>query len=231
MYTQLSNKDEFYRHSWVIDILQRLVSENEFKTLIDIGAGPGIYAEFIKSLGVKYTSQDFMLILENERRYPGLLDKKFQYQKMDITCDVLDIPEDKKFDIVLCTEVLEHVPDPARVFIKLSKLVDNQGYIVLSCPLISVMHQAPFWFQSGLSPYWFQYWAEQSDIEIVSIEIYGDYIDMMVQEVSRLFSFHRGLSPFLWILIKIIKSFRFRIQESTLTSGGLGVLVIAKPKH
>jgi hypothetical protein len=53
----------------------------------------------------------------------------------------------------------------------------------------------------------------------------------MVQEVSRLFSFHRALSPFLWILIKVIKSFRFRIQESTLTSGGLGVLVIAKPKN
>ena len=42
--------------------------------------------------------------------------------------------EDNSFDVVLCTEVLEHVPDPGRVIRELLRVATPEGRVVVSIP-------------------------------------------------------------------------------------------------
>jgi ubiquinone/menaquinone biosynthesis C-methylase UbiE len=41
---------------------------------------------------------------------------------------------DGSFDVVLCTEVLEHVPDPARVVAELTRVAGPEGRVIVSIP-------------------------------------------------------------------------------------------------
>jgi 2-polyprenyl-3-methyl-5-hydroxy-6-metoxy-1,4-benzoquinol methylase len=114
----------------------------------------------------------------------------------------------EKYEVVLCTEVLEHIPDPVRAFKKLSNLASSRGYVLISVPFLSLMHQAPYWYSSGISPYWFEYWAKEYDLEIIKLEVSGDYIDLMKQEVARLLDFKYFPKLLRFILPKTIEVFR-----------------------
>jgi hypothetical protein len=91
------------------------------------------------------------------------------------------------------------------------------------------MHQSPYWFSSGLSPFWFEYWAEELNLEICELEVSGDYIDLMQQEIARLLYFKktiRGLTR----LSKLVKFFRSRLPSEVLESGGFGTMCVLRQK-
>ena len=92
------------------------------------------------------------------------------------------------------------------------------------------MHQSPYWFSSGLSPFWFEYWAEKLDLEICELEVSGDYIDLMEQEVARLLCFKkpiRGITR----LSKLVKFLRLRLPSEVLESGGFGTMCVLRQKQ
>ena len=92
------------------------------------------------------------------------------------------------------------------------------------------MHQSPYWFSSGLSPFWFEYWAEKLNLEICELEVSGDYVDMMEQEVGRLLYFKkpiRGITK----LSKLVKFFRFLLPSEVLESGGFGTMCVLWQKQ
>jgi SAM-dependent methyltransferase len=63
---------------------------------------------------------------------------------LDYLCDLTAIPvEDGRFDRVVCNQVLEHVPDPARVLAELNRVLKPGGRIMLSAPLFYEEHQKP----------------------------------------------------------------------------------------
>jgi SAM-dependent methyltransferase len=62
----------------------------------------------------------------------------------DIVADLHDLPvEDESFDFVLCTEVLEHVADPARVLSELHRVLRPGGGLLLSVPFVGELHEDP----------------------------------------------------------------------------------------
>jgi hypothetical protein len=131
---------------------------------------------------------------------------------------------------VICTEVVEHVPDPVALIKKLSALTNSGGYILVTVPFLSLMHQSPFWFSSGLSPFWFEHWAEKLNLEICELEVSGDYIDLMEQEISRLLNFKkpiRGITR----LSKLVKLFRRLLPVGVLESGGFGTFCIMRQRQ
>ena len=140
----------------------------------------------------------------------------------------LALPADARADVILCTEVLEHVPDPIRAFEKFSKLVNSGGYLIITVPFSSLMHQAPYWFQAGLSPFWFEYWAKEFNIEVVELTVYGDYIDQMSQEMTRLFPFLRHFPGATKATSWLLEKYRNRLSKEVLSSGGYGVLFVGK---
>ena len=228
MYKRVINTgNDSFRDTWVRVALKNLKSKSQLSSLLDIGAGLSPYKDSAVDLGYVYKSHDFGgYVPSASQKVGGLHSASWDYPKHDFVCDILALPVDARADLILCTEVLEHVPDPVRVFEKLSKTVNSDGYLVFTVPFSSLMHQAPFWFQSGLSPFWFEYWAKEFNIEIVELTVYGDYIDQMSQEMSRLFPFLRHIPGAIKVTSWFAKKYRKLMSDEVLTSGGYGVLFV-----
>ena len=65
-----------------------------------------------------------------------------------IIADAHHIPRpDATFDTVICTEVLEHVPDPRQVVREMARVLRPGGVLVLAVPFVYPVHGAPadFW--------------------------------------------------------------------------------------
>lgn len=152
--------------------------------LLDAGAGEQRYRKHCGHL--RYVSQD-------HEAYDGHGDgvgghvETWTYGNTDLVCDISQIPEpDCSFDAVLCTEVLEHVPDPALALAELARLTRPGGRVILSAPFGSFTHFAPYHFCTGLSRYWYEHHlAKLGFTDIVTLPN-GNFFEFLAQEIRRL---------------------------------------------
>jgi SAM-dependent methyltransferase len=72
----------------------------------------------------------------------------------DVRCDATALPfRGDGFDLVLCTEVLEHVPDPEATMGEIQRVLRERGTLVLTTPLtwgVHAPHDFHRWTDSGL---------------------------------------------------------------------------------
>jgi hypothetical protein len=228
---------DYQQHSKVKNVIhQREWVEHEIlfaslgvleNRVLDVGAGLSPYKSHLVMNGFHYVSHDFNSYVPDSKANPGLQDASWIYPKHDYNCDILEIPAEKEFSLVLCTEVLEHVPDPVAALRKMSELCQVNGYIIITCPFLSLMHQAPYWFSSGLSPYWIKHWSREFNLEVIKVEVCGDYVDLMIQEIVRLLTCRfpiRGI----FRLVSILHLFRPLIPKQIKDSGGFGTLAVLR---
>ena len=225
-YQQVPNTSNAgFRDEWVGKALLRCKPESTAPTLLDVGAGISPYKPVALRHGYTYRSHDFSSYVPSEAS-PGLQDESWQYPSHDFVCDITRIPDEAMSDVLLCTEVLEHVPDPVRAFERMAELVKPAGHLVVTVPFISLMHQSPFWFQAGLSPYWFEHWADEVGLDVVELTVQGDYADLMSQEVARLLRFERRIPGLGRAGGAVAKRLRRFLPPAVLESGGFGTLFV-----
>ncbi|MCY0149678.1 class I SAM-dependent methyltransferase [Hoeflea sp. G2-23] len=152
------------------------------ESLIDIGAGECDNAPLCEHLD--YTSQD-IAEYDGAGNSKGLHTKKWNFKKIDLICDLYEIPEDRSWDNVLCSEVLEHVVDPVRAIQKMARIVSPGGRIVITAPFNSLTHFAPYHFCTGFSEYFYRHHFSELGFEIEKIEPNGGFFDFMDQEIGR----------------------------------------------
>lgn len=197
--------------------------------LIDIGAGPMPYRNLIENLGLHYHSHDFEMY-KADVSDPGLQSAEWPVYGHDFVCDITAL-DAQGFDYAMCTEVLEHVPNPVAALESIAKSVTEGGEILITLPFSSRMHQAPYWFSAGLSRYWFEHHAPLNSLEVKSITIAGDFVDQMISELEQLLNPIKigglGLGR---LLLKIIKKnenyLRSQLPRELLESGGIGIYVV-----
>ena len=227
-YQQIRNTgNEDYRDLWIKNTITKLSSDSSGSIVLDVGAGLSPYRGIAEKLGWNYLSHDFSAYIPSEESQ-GLQNESWDYVEHDYVCDILEIPLSINPKLVLCTEVFEHIPDPVRAFQRISLLLEKDGYILITVPFMSLMHQAPFWFQSGLSPFWFEYWAKENNLKVTELTVYGDYVDLMSQEINRLlgsFLKIRGLGR---VISWIVRRFRRILKQEILSSGGFGVAFLGQ---
>lgn len=87
-------------------------------------------------------------------RYGDLFDTR-EYVTMDIepgqnvsmVGSIEDIPaEVESFDSIVCTQVLEHVPHPARAAREMYRVLRSGGYAVVTVPQMNELHEEPYDF-------------------------------------------------------------------------------------
>lgn len=101
--------------------------------VLDAGAGRQIYRS--KFAGMTYEAADF------ER-----VDKR--YAKSTYVCDLASIPvASDRYDAVLFTQVMEHLPEPDRVVRELHRVLKPGGLLLYTGPLFYEEHEIPFDFQ------------------------------------------------------------------------------------
>ncbi len=175
----MRNKNETIRLEWVAQQLRLLPSKS---TILDVGAGECQYKEFCSHLD--YVSQD-VAVYDGKGDQSGLQTGEWDFSQIDIRCDLLDIPEDRKFDAILCTEVLEHVPDPIAAVRKLARLAKDGGTIIVTAPFWSMTHFAPYHYATGFSSFFYRHHFEELGLEVVTLQANGGYFDFLEQELSR----------------------------------------------
>lgn len=147
------------RDRW-ISIQAKSVS-NKSKVL-DIGAGSCPHRE--KFNHCEYFTQDFAQLSDDE------IQDQEGYGKIDFVSDILDIPvPDKSYDVILCTEVIEHVPDPVSAIKEFSRILKPGGTLLITAPLMSGLHQEPYHFYGGYTKYWYKKFLTENSFAELNI--------------------------------------------------------------
>jgi SAM-dependent methyltransferase len=134
----------FYRSSW-----SRFYNYHEYRLkkfvrgisdtvrpgdqLLDVGAGDCQYKKYFAGK-CKYLSQDV-----------GGIDRCFTYDKIDIHCEIYEIPlPDASVDVILCTQVLEHLKYPVKAIREMHRLLKPGGRLCITVPFAADEHLVPY---------------------------------------------------------------------------------------
>lgn len=192
------NIDEDNRNAWLAAILRELPKGLR---LLDAGAGQLRNRRHCGHLD--YISQDFCQYV-GELGGEGLHNSFWDTSRIDLVSDITAIPApDVSFDAILCSEVLEHVPDPMRALDEFTRLLRVGGVLILTAPFSSLVHQAPYHFCSGFSKYWYMHHLERRGFEIVELRANGDWFDCLELELARLGGLERARGNWSWPLAYI----------------------------
>ena len=170
--------------------------------ILDAGAGELRNKPLCKHLN--YVSQDFARY-DGNGDGKGLQTGKWDTSRIDIISDILAIPEhDRSFDAILCSEVLEHIPDPIKALDELARLLKPRGKLILTAPFSWLVRFAPYYYYSGLSCYWYEYHLNQRGFQIEQLAPNGDWFNYCHQELTRLGSMARQYGDWIWPLAYVL---------------------------
>lgn len=192
------------REHWVRGMLQQIPAG---QSILDVGAGECIYKKYCDHLD--YLAQD-LAHYDGKGNAKGLQTKTWNFNRLDFVCDLYDIPEDRQYDAVLCTEVLEHVVDPVRAIEKMAGLVKPGGQLLIASPFCSLTHFAPYHYATGFSEYFYRYHLERLGYRMDVVEPNGGYFDFIDQELGRITKIQRNYarwfpSPLTFVVFQTVR--------------------------
>jgi 2-polyprenyl-3-methyl-5-hydroxy-6-metoxy-1,4-benzoquinol methylase len=228
-YQTENHSNENARIKYVESKIAETLKSRPGTNFLDLGAGLSPFRPFIETNGGRYFSQDFSSYIPNAEEF-GLQNKDWNYPSHDYVCDIADFEPGYLFDNLICTEVLEHVADPIAVLQKISQIVMPDARVIITVPMLSLVHQAPHFYSAGLSTFWFKKWAPTFGLQINEIVISGNFADLLDQEIlrglSQLPRFYRNRF-FLAIKDLFTRSVRKYADPGVLQSGGYAIFVFA----
>lgn len=147
--------------------------------VLDIGAGTCPYRALFAHCD--YKTHDF-------KRYTGeKLGGTKEYGKIDYESDICAIPvKDNSFDVIVCTEVLEHTPEPIEALREMSRILKEGGRLFLTAPLGSGLHQLPYHYYGGFTPEWYKHFCSKFGLYVSEISSNGGFFRLLAQECARI---------------------------------------------
>ena len=156
--------------------------------VLDVGAGSAPYRSLFAHC--EYKTQDFSQLRDDQLRYGG-------YAPLDFVSDAKNIPvPDASFDAVICTEVLEHVPEPIAVVREFGRIVAQGGRLILTAPLGSGIHQEPYHFYGGYTQFWYEHFLSEAGFKVITVTPNDGTFRHIAQETIR---FVRMSMPFSFV--------------------------------
>ncbi len=175
----VGSKNAATRDAWVALALAALPPGAR---LLDAGAGE---CQYKKDCGhLKYVAQD--IAVYDGKGDTGLQTGSWDFSQIDIVSDILHIPEpDGSFDAVLCTEVLEHLPDPVRALDEMARLLRPGGIFIITAPFWSLTHFAPYHYATGFNRYFYEFHLGRLGFDIIELTPNGNFFECVGQELRR----------------------------------------------
>lgn len=174
-------RNEAARKSWVESKLTRLPAGLR---ILDAGAGEQQYKKYCTHL--QNVSQDF-------GQYDGIGDNvglqmgKWYNSNLDIVGDIVDIFEpDDSFDVILCKEVFEQLPNPVLAIQEFFRLLKSGGQLLITAPFCSLTHFEPYHYATCFNRYFYEKHLADNGFQSVVIESNGNFFEFVAQEVRRI---------------------------------------------
>jgi SAM-dependent methyltransferase len=137
--------------------------------VLDAGAGDCPYKLYFSLM--RYESADFCQINK-------------VYGEITYVCDLTTIPvEDNRFDLILCSQALEHVPEPGKVLEEFLRVLKPGGSLWLTTPLFYEEHETPYDFYR-YTRYGLQYLLEKAGFSIRRIDWLEGYFGTLAYQLS-----------------------------------------------
>lgn len=211
-----TNSDQA-RIDWVSKALQSIPSGQR---ILDAGAGELRLKQYCSHLD--YVSQDFCQY-EGSGDGTALQTGAWDTTKIDIVSNIVSIPvPDASFDVVLCSEVLEHIPNPVAAIQEFARILKPGGTLLLTAPFCSLTHFAPYHFAAGLNRYWYEEHLPANDIHIQEITPNGNWFEFIGQELSRARFVSKTYSSALLGWLMLASSYPLRAMLSLLSKSDRG---------
>jgi ubiquinone/menaquinone biosynthesis C-methylase UbiE len=164
--------NQYNRDMWVEGKAKKIT----LSKILDAGAGTGRYKKLFDHC--EYYSTDFCR------------ERSTLYSKMDFVSDIMFIPIcNESFDVVLCTEVLEHTAEPIRIIEEFGRILKVNGILLLTAPLGAGLHQEPFIYYGGFTPYWYRKFLTKYGFRNIKIMPNGGFFRHYGQESQRFLSY------------------------------------------
>jgi len=119
----VGDKGSDYHEQLVIPGAIKLFSPQKGEKILDVGCGPGILSNYLRNLGHTVVGLDI---------HPDLPANDPNF----INCDI-NLPwpiENSSFDLVITTDVPEHVYDPAHILREAKRVVNSDGKLIFGVP-------------------------------------------------------------------------------------------------
>lgn len=193
-------------------------------SLLDLGCGDSPYRELVSPYVTRYLGCD-----------------PVAQSRPNVVADGAGLPfRSGSFDSVLCTQVLEHVPDPLAVVKEIARVLRPGGVALITTPLNSGIHLAPHDY-SRLTEFGLRHLSELAGLKVEALEERGGRIAsaaqavLLVFEVDRMPSRHLGAA----LMRRAIRLLCFAIERWALPldrrfrkeGNPLGYLLLAGKPH
>jgi len=141
--------------------------------VLDAGAGKQPYRQHFAHC--RYETADFEKV-----------DKK--YAQSTYVCDLSNIPvEDNRFDAVVFSQVMEHLPDPLAVLVELRRVPKPGGRLFYSGPLWYEEHEQPYDFYR-YTQFALRYLFDKAAFEVEELRWLEGYLATVTRQLRRMAS-------------------------------------------
>lgn len=139
--------------------------------VLDLGAGDSPYRELFAH--TEYITSDW-----GESAHSGA-------RNVDLLAPADAIPvADESFGVVLCTQVLEHVPEPGAVLRECRRVLHPDGILALTVPLLWELHELPYDFYR-YTPAGLEHLLRTAGFEVLEVKPRGDAFTSLAQLVDN----------------------------------------------
>lgn len=203
--------------------------------ILDVGAGTIRYKKYFQDC--IYHTQDF-----KQYKDPS---GNFQYGMIDYVSDIIDIPVgDNSFDVIICTEVFEHIPRPDLAVKEFSRILKSGGELYITAPLGSAVHFYPYPYYGGCSKSWYIKYLKEYGFNEILIKPKKRFFALYAQYTQRALMYlkkskkmrHKIFMPIIKFLSLVLPIYLFGLDKYNLddydpsTEFTIGYLVKAKKK-
>jgi SAM-dependent methyltransferase len=176
------NSSRWYLDRWA-ESAGRAAPQNA--RVLDAGAGIAPYRHHFAH--TVYETADF-----------GEVEKS--YTNLDYVCRLDELPmPDASYDMVFCSQVLEHVPDPAAVLREFRRVIKPGGQVWLSAPLYFEEHETPYDFRRYTQYEWRRL-ADETGFEIASM----DWLEGYYGTISYQLGFAARSLSLAWLPVRVL---------------------------
>lgn len=132
--TTTENMRHFLRHTERrrLQVISRLVPKDGISRVLDIGCGIGELSEMLVNRGLSVISTD--LGFDSIARASSRIKKK-NLKISFVQGDIYRLPyDDHSFDVVVASEVVEHLDRPQEAILDVARVLRPGGYFIVSTP-------------------------------------------------------------------------------------------------